>query len=129
MSMPGDIIVSLNSCLLDMAAAFWGVGLTVMRILSIRYPASGDAAGADLFLCVYKIVARINSYAFSLLIVTGAFMAVYIRGGGGPLMLGYPQVIAVDVKYGTMLILAGAGLFIWSGLSKKVDYMRSKHDS
>lgn len=126
MSMPGDIIISLNSCLQDIAVAFLAVGLTVVQILSIKYPASGEAAGADLFLRVYKIVARINSYAFSMMIVTGALMAVYIRRGGGPLRPGYPQVVVVSVKCGTMLILAVIGLFIWSGLSKKVGRLGSK---
>ncbi len=126
MSLMVDIIVSLNSCLHDIAVAFLAVGLSVVRILSMKYPASGDTAGVNTFLSVYKAVGRITNYSFSLIIFTAAAMAVYLTREGSAMSLGHLQIVAISVKYGIMLALAGIGLFIWSGLSKKVSRLRSK---
>ncbi len=128
MSLLSGIIVALNSCCYDIAAAFLVVGLAAVRILSTNYPASGDAASGDAFLRVYAVVVRITFYAFYSIIVTGAVMALYLDREGGPYVFGYIQVVAVTVRYGLMLVLAVIGLFIWSGLSKKVGHLKSKRD-
>jgi hypothetical protein len=127
MSPIGDIIRALNSCSYDAAAAFLAVGLVLVRTLLKKYPSSGDAALEGAFVRVSMSAARIVRYSICWIIVASVPMAIFFRGrsSAGP---GDLQTAAMAVKYAGLLILSGIAFFSWSTLSKKVGYLKSKHN-
>ena len=71
--------------------------------------------------------ARIVRYSIWWILVSCVPMAIFFKGRG-PSGSGGVQTAAMAVKYAGMLTLSGIAFFSWSRLSKKVGYLKSKHN-
>ena len=123
-----NILIAINNYSHDAAAAFLAVSLSVVRILSRNFPASGDAALDVSFVRVYSGIARTARYSLFWLLIAGIPRAIFFReyelSGAGDL-----QVPVMVIKYAGMVLLAGVGLLSWARLSKKTGHLTSKHNS
>lgn len=116
----GDILIAIINYSHDAAAAFLGVSLAVLRILSRNYPASGDQALDVSFVHVYTGVARTAGYSFCWLLIAGIPRATLFRD--------YESSGIMVIKYAGMVLLVGIGLLYWASLSRKTGHLRSKHN-
>jgi hypothetical protein len=127
MSPIGDILITINNYSHDVAAAFLAVSLLVVRLLSKKYPASGDRVPEVSFVRACMGVTRIARYSLCWFLVAGVPRAIFFRQCESS-RAGDLQIIAVVIQYAGVSALAGIGLFSWSRLSRKIGYLKSKHN-
>lgn len=123
----GDIILTLNNYFYDLAAAFLAVGLAVLWTLLKRCPVSGEAAPEIAFVRAYQSVVRIVRYSLCWIVIASAAGTLFSNqfGSSDP---GDLRIVAQAVKGAGIFSIIVLGLFPWLRLSKKVGYLKSKHN-